>query len=127
MLSLSRFLSIKLETTKVVQLASRFLSNTPKSNYEVIEPIYPISQPKRHFPDKISLPNYATNGGFPVKHANQGYVKSSEDILKITKSCKIAKTILMTVGQRIQVGSFGVQFNVLSKCFDSVLTAWSDL
>ena len=83
----------------------RFLSSQSNIQYEVVEPCYSISYPKRIFPVYIQKPDYASHG-YPTKHHNKEYVQKIEDITKIWNACKIAKTILMTTGQRLKVLSY---------------------
>jgi len=77
-------------------------SNHASFQYEIVEPTYSISYPKRTFPGDILRPDYAKHG-YPSKHSNKEYVKNIDDITRISRSCKIAKTILMDTGKQLKV------------------------
>lgn len=96
---ISRIIANNVRSRKIRNFSS---CGIEEIQYEVVEPIYPISYPKRTFPPEIQRPDYAVTG-VPKKHVNRSYVKSMDDISKIWNACKIAKTILMTSGKQLKV------------------------
>lgn len=98
-------------------------SNETEIQYEIVEPSYPISFPKRIFPADIAKPNYA-NHGHPNIHANKSNLKQPEDVLKIWHSCKIAKSILMTTGKQLKVCSAMLPFTKIDSVLFCLSLGW---
>ncbi|CAG2162479.1 unnamed protein product [Oppiella nova] len=90
-------------TPNVSRSLSTIDTNSSDTTYEIIEP-YKWLNRKRIIHEDILKPDYADTG---VVSQRYDRIKTRDQLVAIAKSCKIAKTILTEVGNRLAVGVTG--------------------
>jgi len=86
-------------TPNVSRSLSTIDTNSSDTTYEIIEP-YKWLNRKRIIHEDILKPDYADTG---VVSQRYDRIKTRDQLVAIAKSCKIAKTILTEVGNRLAV------------------------